>query len=181
MLMTIDELRTYVETNESDEVLGAKLQALELLIRGYTNNNFQIRAIRSEADIFDRKFLVGVNRYFKVGDTVQVTSSEFNNGLYTIAEVDGESFTVNEDTIDENVVLVTKVAYPTDVKLGVANLLKWEIENRGKVGISSETISRHSVTYFDMTGDNSLMGYPKALLGFLEHYKKARFGQGVRT
>lgn len=181
MLMTIDELRTYYETNETDEVLGAKLQALESFIRGYTNNNFQIRAIRAEADIFSGKFLLGVNRYFKIGDTVHVTNSEFNNGLYTIAEVDGESFTVAEETIDEEVVLVTKVTYPIDVKIGVANLMKWESTNRDKAGISSETISRHSVSYADMTDDNSSMGYPKALLGFLQPYKRARFGQGVRV
>lgn len=181
MIMTIDELRLYLETTESDEVLGARLQALESFIRGYTNNNFQIRAIRAEADIFDRKFLLGVNSYFKAGDTIQVSNSEFNNGLYTITESDGESFTVNEDTIDEEVVLVTKVVYSTDIKLGIANLLKWEIANRDKVGISSETISRHSVSYFDLTDSNSLMGYPKSLLGFLQPYKKARFGQGVRT
>lgn len=68
-----------------------------------------------------------------------------------------------------------------DIKLGVANMLKWEQNNRDKIGVSSETISRHSVTYFDMTGDNSLMGYPKALLGFLKPYKRARFGRGIKV
>lgn len=65
--------------------------------------------------------------------------------------------------------------YPPDVKMGVVNMLQWDIENRGKVGIQSETISRHSVTYFNMDGDNSVMGYPKSLLGFLKPYMKARF------
>nr|DAK71504.1 MAG TPA: hypothetical protein [Caudoviricetes sp.] len=32
-----------------------------------------------------------------------------------------------------------------------------------------------------MTGDNSLMGYPKALLGFLKPYKRARFGRGIKV
>lgn len=63
--------------------------------------------------------------------------------------------------------------YPPDVKMGVVNMLKWDIGK--KVGIQSETISRHSVTYFNMDGDNSVMGYPKSLLGFLEPYKRARF------
>lgn len=47
------------------------------------------------------------------------------------------------------------------------------------VSIQSETISRHSVTYFNMEGDNSSMGFPKSLLGFLKPYMKARFGQGL--
>lgn len=65
--------------------------------------------------------------------------------------------------------------YPPDVKMGVVNMLQWDIDNRGKVGIQSETISRHSVTYFNMDGENSLMGYPKSLLGFLKPYMRARF------
>lgn len=65
--------------------------------------------------------------------------------------------------------------YPMDVKMGVINMLNWDLENRDKVGIQSETISRHSVTYFNMDGDNSSMGYPKSLLGFLKPYRRARF------
>lgn len=118
MIMTIDELRTFVETNESDEVLGVRLQALTEFIHGYTNNNFK----------------------------------------RVLAENDGE--------------------YPANVKIGAANLLKWEYSNRDKAGISSETISRHAVSYADLTESNSAMGYPLSLLGFLQPYKKARFGQG---
>ena len=40
MLMTVEELRQYISTDETDEVLAAKLSALELTIRNYTNNNF---------------------------------------------------------------------------------------------------------------------------------------------
>ena len=65
--------------------------------------------------------------------------------------------------------------YPPDVKMGVVNMLKWDLENRDKVGVQSETLSRHSVTYFNMDGDNSTMGYPKSLLGFLKPYMRARF------
>ena len=90
-------------------------------------------------------------------------------------KVDGATFSVNEDVLDEKSVLAIKVEYPDDVKLGVVNMLNWDFKNRDKVGIQSETISRHSVTYFNMDGDNSIMGYPKSLLGFLKPYKKARF------
>jgi hypothetical protein len=99
----------------------------------------------------------------------------------TIAAVDGGRLTVKEATHEEEDVYITLVHYPADVKMGVVNLMKWEMNNRDKVGVASESISRHSVTYFDMTGDNSIMGYPKALLGFLKPYMKARFGQGVRV
>ena len=77
--------------------------------------------------------------------------------------------------MDESDVLVTKVEYPVDVVMGVVNMLQWDLSNRKKVGIQSETISRHSVTYFNLDGDNSTIGYPKSLIGFLNPYKKARF------
>ena len=71
------------------------------------------------------------------------------------------------------------IHYPADVKMGVVNLMKWEMKNREKVGIESETLSRKSVTYYKMDKDNSSMSYPASMLGFLEPYMKARFGQGL--
>lgn len=106
---------------------------------------------------------------------MQITESQLNEGLYTVKEVEKDIFTVNETVLDEGRVLCTKIEYPKDVQMGVINMLKWDLENRDKVGIQSETLSRHSVTYFNMDGDNSSMGYPKSLLGFLKPYMKARF------
>lgn len=173
--MTVEELRTCITTDEADAVLEAKLRALELLIRKAANNNFQRRAFRRTADIMGGLFLVEALTPFEAGDTVQISESRYNEGLYTVKEVTDSTFTVVEKTIDERGVLVTKVEYPADVKMGAANMLKWDLENRDKVGIQSETLSRHSVTYFDMSGDNSALGYPSSLCGFLTPYKKARF------
>lgn len=181
MIMTIAELRQFVATDEDDQVLEARLQALELLIRAYTNNNFQKRAFRAVAVAMadgNRLLLQGANP-FKAGDTLQITESELNAGLVHVSTTSGDGITVKEDLYDESGVVITKVVYPPDVKLGAANMLKWQLENGDKVGVSSETISRHSVTYFDMSGDNSTMGFPKALTGFLRPYKRARFGQGL--
>lgn len=173
MIISVEDLKKYIQTTDSDEVIEMKLQALELMIREYTNNNFQKRAYRRTADIVGGLFVCEALVPFKVGDTVQISQSDFNDGIYTIEEVDDATFTVKEDVMDENDVLVTLVHYPTDVKLGVVNLFKWDMEK--KVGVQSETISRHSVSYFNMDGDNSKMGYPKSLLGFLKPYMKARF------
>ncbi len=175
MIISVKKLRKHISTDETDEMLEEKLQALELLIRRYTNNNFQKRAFRITADINGGVFISKALIPFRKGDTVQVSESGFNDGLFTIDEVNELSFTVDEEVCEERNVLVTKVVYPIDIQTGVINMLKWDIENRAKVGIQSETISRHSVTYFNMDGDNSLMGYPKSLLGFLNPYKKARF------
>lgn len=181
MIISVEEMKRYINTDEDDQALGARLQALESLIRRYTNNNFQVRAFRHTADIREGAFHVTTQPLFRVGDTVEVGQSLYNEGLYTVKDVGDGTFTVREDVRDEDLVLVTKVEYPADVKMGVVNLMKWEMEKRDKVGIQSESISRHSVTYYNMDGDNTVMGYPKSLLGFLRPYMKARFGQGVRV
>ena len=184
MILTVSELKQYITTDETDQVLEAKLQALELLIRAYTNNNFQIRAFRAVAVAVAQgnKLLFNSPVPFKVGDTLQLTESDFmQDELVTVSAVDDSSITVSGELIDESGVVVTKVKYPMDVKMGVVNLMKWELDNREKVGVASESISRHSVTYVDQTGDNTIMGYPVALMGFLKAYRKARFGRGIRV
>lgn len=118
MIMTVDFLRRFIQTEEEDQALEARLQALELLIHGYCNNDFR-RHLTAEGE------------------------------------------------------------YPMDVKMGAVNLLIWDLDHRDKVGIQSESLSRHSVTYFNLDGANSEAGYPRAMLGFLKPYKRARFGQGL--
>lgn len=183
MIMTVSELKQFITTDIEDSVLEAKLQALELLIRAYTNNNFQKRAFRAVAVAVSsgHQLMTNAANPFKAGDTLQITDSELNEGLVNVSTSSDGVITVKEELYDESGIIITKVVYPADIKMGVANLLKWELDNRDKVGVQSETISRHSVTYFSMDGDNSTMGYPKSLMGFLKPYMKARFGQGVRA
>lgn len=185
MLMTVEDLRKYIATEETDEVLAAKLSALELTIRRYTNHNFQNRGFRATADIRGSIFIMEALQPFEVGDTVQVSESSQNGGLFTVKEATDSTITVNEKTYDENDVLLTKVEYPLDVKLGAVNILKWQLRNeaaasgdKSAMPVQSETISRHSVTYAtdateaDMSTD---FGVPKKLVAFLKGYKRARF------
>lgn len=174
MIMSVKEFKELVQTEVEDAMLEAKLQALEILIRKHTNNNFQKRGIRTSCQVMAEKLYTDYP-YFKVGDTIQISESIFNDGIYVIQSIEDHMITLDKDLLDESTVLVTKVEYPVDVQMGVVNMLKWDLENREKVGIQSETISRHSVTYFNMDGDNSALGYPKSLTGFLKPYMKARF------
>lgn len=174
MIISVENLKKHIETSLPDEVLEAKLESLELLIRKHTNNNFQNRGFRFNCTIMTTKLFL-TTPLLKVGDTVQISESIYSNGIYVIKAVEDEFIELDKQLIDESDVLVTKVEYPMDVVFGAVNMMKWDLENRDKVGIQSETISRHSVTYFSMDGDNSSMGYPKSLLGFLVPYMKARF------
>ena len=179
MIMTVADLKKHIATDAEEQALEAKLQGLELLIRAYTNNNFQVRAVRCEADVTGGLFIAEAPP-FRAGDTVQVTDSALNAGLYTVKSVTDSTFTVNESGLREEIdVLCTLVEYPEDVKMGVANMLKWELDRRDKVGLASETISRHTVSFIDLTGENASMGYPKALIDFLCPYMRARFGRGI--
>ena len=159
----------------SDAKIKRKLNAIEQAIRSYTNNNFQDRDCRRTADIVGGFFYVEALTPFEVGDTVQINESRLNKGLFTVISTDDSTFMVEESVKDEKNVLVTKVVYPADVIECAYDLLEWDLNHGNKVGIQSETLSRHSVTYFNMDGDNSIMGYPKSLMGVLKPYMKARF------
>lgn len=174
MILAVDDVMKLPEfTGQDKRVIAEKLKAAELMIRAYTNNNFQNRYVRFTADSLGNS-LFGASDFLKVGDTVQISQSMVNDGLYTITEI-GDDFIKIDEELYKSKNLITKVEYPADVKAGVLELIKWEIKNRPKTGIKSETLSRHSVTYFDQDANNQVMGYPVALLGFLKPYIKARF------
>lgn len=174
MVLAVDDVMKLPEfTGQDKMVIAEKLKAAELMIRAYTNNNFQNRYVRFTADSLDNS-LFGASDFLRVGDTVQISQSMVNDGLYTITEI-GDDFIKVDEELYKSKNLITKVEYPADVKAGVLELIKWEIKNRPKTGIKSETLSRHSVTYFDQDANNQVMGYPVALLGFLKPYMKARF------
>jgi hypothetical protein len=175
MILSVDELMVLPEfANQDADLLQKKLDALEILIRKYTNNNFQNRNIRFYADS-EGHVLNGVSPFLKVGDTIQISDSGVNDGLYVITAIGADSITVDKEMFTVVWNMVTKVEYPIDVQMGIINLMKWEVTNRDKIGIKSESLSRHSVTYFDLDANNQHLGYPVAMLGFLDLYKKVRF------
>lgn len=175
MIVKLEKLLLMEEFQKmSADMLLMKLKAIENLVRSYTNNNFQNRNMRIEAPVVDGA-LLGRSPYFKVGDTLQISQSKVNDGLYTIEEISAGRIITDGDLYDSPQNTVTKIIYPEDVQKGVIDLMLWEKNNRQKVGIKSETLSRHSVTYYDQDATNQVMGYPVSLLGFLKPYIKPRF------
>lgn len=114
MIFSVDEFRQFVPTDESDQLLEMRIQAVESFICKYTNNDF-------------------INRTTGAKD------------------------------------------YPPDVKMGAVEMVRWNMNNRDKAGIASETLSRHSVSYFDASEGNYSAGFPVSVVGFLKPYMKARF------
>lgn len=175
MIISLDEIKTMVDLSGwSDGRIEKKLRAIEQAIRSYTNNNFQNRNVRGSLPMVNG-VVYGCVPGLRTGDTVQISSSCFHNGLYIVEEISDRIRlypTSGEDVRED--VLITKIEYPDDVVDCAINLMSWEVANRGKIGIKSETLSRHSVTYYDQDASNQVNGYPVSLLGCLAPYRKAR-------
>ena len=171
MIITVEELKTVSElSNIPDEQLELMSEGIEDFIRQYTNNNFIVKNVTFNTPSMNGK-LETVSPLFKVGDTVLISNSKYNNGVYVLNGTDG---TLNKELFDDDNNKITLVKYPPAVKLGVVKLLKYNVKMDDKVGISSESLSRHSVSYAQPTSD-SICGYPSSLMSFLKPYMKARF------
>ena len=185
MIISVDELRKFIETKKTDEVLEAELKALETSIRNHTNNNFQNINIRFRANASNSKLQLSTT-LLKVGDSIQISQSLYNDGVYVIKEINNGFMTLDEEIIEEpKTFLITKVVYKNDVKMGVVEIMRWKLKNESqnydenaKKEVQSETLSRHSVTYKQDTTEsdiNEKMGVPKKYCAFLRPYMKARF------
>ena len=172
-MVEIERLKRMPEFQAMEEKeLKELIAAMQELVHSYTNNNFQNRQKRITAKSENGK-IIGFCQFFDEGDSIQISES-INNGLYTIVEVTDRTITLDRALYEAPYNLLTKIEYPKNVIQGVVNLLKWEVQMRNKVGIQSESISRHAVTYFSQDVTNTCMGYPISLLGFLKPYKKAK-------
>lgn len=121
MIVKVEKLASMDEFKGIDaDVLSMKLEAVESLIRSYTNNNFQNRAVRIEAPI-ENGVLLGHSPYFKVGDTVQISQSMVNDGLYGIAEITDEGITLDGEVYDFPLTLKMEKSWWA-VKLGQKQL-----------------------------------------------------------
>lgn len=175
MIISVKDLSNYIDTSSySDDKIRMLLDSMETMVRRRTNNHFHVRSIRFNLEVISGQ-LVGNFHHLSVGDTIEVSESEYNHGhVSEITAIEGDVITLYKPLQDEDVpVTITKVVYPSDIVQGVINLMNWELNNRDKVGIKSESLSRHSVTYADAS--EYISGYPQSLMEFIKPYCKARF------
>lgn len=173
MIISVEDLRNQVDCGDvKDEQIRIKLEAIESVIRAYTGNNFQKPGIRFEGDS-DGLNVYGDPQFFRVGDTVQISASGVNDGLYVIEEIAEDYIRLDRELHTAKFNRVTKVDYPADVVQCAVDLFRWKQKMGDKVGIKSETLSRHSVTYED--SGTLYMGYPTGILYGLNLYRKARW------
>lgn len=158
------------------------LDGLEASIRQLTNNSFVNKSV------VYRGFSVGTGntikfrkavKYLRVGDTILLTDTGVNNGLYTVESVAGKEVTVlgSENLYDGTFVsgAAYKVEYPADIVSGVKKILEYDLKMSDKVGVKSKTIARMTETYYDINSTENVNGYPSAYMSFLNKYKKLRW------
>ncbi len=174
MIIKTAELKKLNDFKDIDEkTLERKMVAIEKAIRSHSHNNFQVREIRFKGSSLENT-INSNHPFIKVNDTIQITQS-VNDGLYVVTQVNDKTIEVDKNLYDTGENICTLVHYPEDVIEGAIKVLKWDIEKADKVGIASETLSRHSVSYVNMDASNTINGYPVSLFGFLGPYMKARF------
>ena len=171
MIITVEELKAVSELSSiPDEQLELMSEGIEDFIRQYTNNNFTVKNVTFNTPSMNGK-LETVSPIIKVGDTVLISNSKYNNGVYVLTANDG---TLDKELFDDENNKITLVKYPPSIKLGVVKLLQYNAKMDDKVGISSESLSRHSVSYAQPSSD-SIGGYPASMMSFLKPFMKARF------
>lgn len=177
MILTIPDAQA-INTN----ITQSDLDAFEQAVRALTHNNFQdfnVRGYELTLTGYTITMARGSTTGLRVGDTVEINDTKYNNGLHVVKTLTLTGIEVESTTpfIDETCKegIVTKVAYPADIIKGVKKLIEYDVKMGGKAGIKSETISRMSVTYYDVNSTENVDGYPAALLSFLKKYKKMRW------
>ena len=171
-----------IEARAIDAAINQEdLDALETSVRELTNNNFQNVHIRFKGIEFVGNNLIAVNDPIvglKVGDTIEVNYSHYNDGLYVIESIDGKQITVQGTPFfvaNTSGSMITLVQYPADVKSGLKKILSYNLKMADKIGIKSESISRMSTTYYDVNASETVDGYPAAMVSFLNKYEKMRW------
>lgn len=177
MIINLEDAEKIDENITQDD-----LDAFETAVRALTNNNFQDKNVRFKKIEIKEPNIIVVDDEIKglrKDDTLEINYSQFNDGLYTIDEINANEIKVIERSLFDEInsdMMLTLVSYPADIKQGIKKLIEYDTKMSGKIGIKSETISRMSTTYYDMNAQENIDGYPAALLSFLGKYEKMRWG-----
>ena len=176
MIITLGDARAI-----DDSITQEDLDAFEVAFRSLTNNNFQNKHIRFKDIEFVGENLIAVKDPIvgiKTGDTIEVNYSHYNDGLYVVEELTGKQIKVQGTPFfvaNTSGSMLTLVQYPADVVRGIKKLIEYDKKMASKIGIKSESISRMSITYYDVNASENIDGYPASLLSFLTKYEKMRW------
>lgn len=177
MIITLDKAKEF-----NPKITQEELDGIEKAIRKEANNPFQNLAARFHQLIFENENKIIVFddvEGLRKGDTIQVSGSKWNDGLYVIEVIEGNEITLQGEPRLFNgsnpEAFITKIEYPADIVAGVQKLLQYDTQMSGKMGLKSKTVSRMSETYFDQNSTESIAGYPAAMMSFIDKYRRMRW------
>ena len=153
--------------------------AYEQTVRELTNNkfhhehikNFNLALTGNQIAVADP--LIG----YRVGDRIEIVSTKYNDGLYTVKEVQEQVLIIEDEFIEEYEpkAFVVKIVYPLDVLNGIKQIINYKHKMIDKVGIKSESIGRMSVSYHDINRTDNVEGIPSAYWSFIQKYRKLKW------
>ena len=176
MIITLGDARAI-----DDSITQEDLDAFEVAFRSLTNNSFQNKHIRFKDIEFVGENLIAVKDPIvgiKTGDTIEVNYSHYNDGLHVVEEIAGKQIKVQGTPFfvaNTGGSMLTLVQYPADIARGIKKLIAYDKKMVSKIGIKSESISRMSITYYDVNASENIDGYPASLVSFLTKYEKMRW------
>lgn len=176
MIMTLDEAQL-----ANPDITQAQLDAFEVMVRNYTHNHFQVKGARFYGLEFTTTGIVNqAPSWLAVNDTIEISETLFNNGVYTVSAITDTEITLNgsnelrPETADK--AYASLVRYPADIAQGILKLIKYDYKMGDKIGVKMESISRMRTDYYDISTGENAEGYPKALIAFLTKYEKIQWG-----
>lgn len=168
MIISVKEVKQFIQTTEPDKVLRAKLKALELLIRKHTNNNFQNRGIRFTCPVMAEKLLLTTDM-LKVGDTLQLSESIYSNGVYGIRDKFTSIFDSAKEIVS-NAIETIKGFFDFEWKLPEIKLPHFSIS--GNFSLNPPSIPSFGIEWYK---DGGIMNDP-TMFGFNPFSNKAMVG-----
>lgn len=180
MITTLAEVKARLDitSTDYDARISALLDEAELEFIEETQNRFFNPFIKyqssevvfdssdktitcSNADFTDASEKFTAGWYF-------VTGSVHNNGFKEVASVAETVLTLVDNPVDEDsgrLITIRKCDFPNELKSVIADMIGEQLTRSGSdVGIISESLGSHSVTYSD--------GYSKRLQKKINKYKK---------
>lgn len=172
MLIKVEEVKEMDRFKKySEDDITRKLKKIEYAIRSYTHNQFLSKTIRFYSKIEDNKILLDTE-LIRAEDTILIRDFA-NYDIFVVKKIDNGKIEVGEDIYNSNESFIAKVVYPFDIIEGALDVLEWDLKMRNKVGIKQESISRHSVTYFDNDSSNTVNRLSSCIIWFFNTIYKS--------
>lgn len=177
MLMTLTDAQKI-----NPDITEEAIEALASTIRAEANNHFHRQnysPIIKQITGATVHFTASLN-LFKNGDTVELVGTDYFDGFYQVVSSNVNSIELNRELIDHyepEEANIYQISYPLDVVEGAKKVLEYGHKMSNKLGVKSESVSRVSVSYYDVDRETGLIfGVPSYLFTFLDPYRKRRFG-----